>query len=178
MCSTLDFAKHIRNVYQRQSDTDSSKLLLNRVKEFVRADRSDPLLPNGICPKHRVLLEKVAKGSMSSDGIPKHDFSQPQYTFPTKTRSTLYLCWMCELGRVKTQQKTPEKSSTSPLPDSSNDDSLPPPVPITLCQRCLSPVGRGYHHPQPCGLAQCHCSTAIMYSVRPTFHPNFYRSNS
>ena len=91
---------------------------------------------------------------MSSDGIPKHDFSQPQYTFPTKTRSTLYLCWMCELGRVKTQQKTPEKSSTSPLPDSSNDDSLPPPVPITLCQRCLSPVGRGYHHPQPCGLAQ------------------------
>ena len=46
------------------------------------------------------------------------------------------------------------KNASKPSTSGEDDDPLPPPGPVTVCGRCLAPIGPGKPHPQPCGWAQ------------------------
>ena len=45
------------------------------------------------------------------------------------------------------------RKASKPSP-SGDDDPLPAPGPVTVCGRCLAPLGPAKPHPQPCGWAQ------------------------
>ena len=51
-----------------------------------------------------------------------------------------------------TTQAAAAGTSKKKPPSASDDDPLPPPGPVTMCNRCLAVLGPGFPHPQPCGL--------------------------
>ena len=46
------------------------------------------------------------------------------------------------------------RKSYKPSPSGDDDYPLPAPGPVTVCGRCLAPLGPGKPHPQPCGWTQ------------------------
>ena len=120
-------------------------------------DTESLLMPTGICTKHATLLYRIKNKQKSKADLPEvYDFSQ--LTIPTQTRgnTSKYLCVLCQLARGDCVAASVANAGTSKkkLPSTSDDDTLPPPRSVTVCDRCLAPLGPGLPHPQPCGLRE------------------------
>ena len=72
---------------------------------------------------------------------------------PTKAGQESYLCEMCKLVRqndVTENKGNPAKPSLVGRPSNSEPDPLPPRGSQSICPRCLSWLGPGISHPDPC----------------------------
>ena len=142
-------------------------VVLGQLREHFMPD-FDPnssLIPRALCAKHRQLLGQVHQKKKSKDLLPElFDFSQTQLTIPKQTRgkTSKYLCAFCQLvrGEIKTLRAVSSAAASTskkamnpnpPISSGVDDDPLAPPGPVTVCGRCMAPLGRGKPHPQPCG---------------------------
>ena len=101
-------------------------------------DPTNICLPNGLCTTCRVNLGKVKDNKENASSLPKpYPFSS--LTFPIKTKSGPYLCGICEHAR----STTPSKATLGRPRAEQVADSPPPSGPVTICQRCMGPFGKG-----------------------------------
>ena len=106
-------------------------------------DFSSIIYPTGICDKDRKKLELIEKGiKMPSDLPLPFDFSKVQVTLITRN-SPKCCCVLCVVARETIKPGPPKIKRGRP---STTQSTLPPVAPVTVCQRCLSSVGRGLPH--------------------------------
>ena len=146
---------------------------LDRVKTywFENYESNDERLPNGICGRCRILLEKVEKGVKKSTDLPECiDYNQLHFPKLTRSSGNVNLeelidcnCSICEVSKGPSFYKkvSPYKVGR-PV---SKPKTLT--IPISRCSKCLQVIGKGISHPKPCGIRQRRDNIEDIYSDDP-----------
>ena len=101
--------------------------------------------PSGICSRDRKLLELIEKGIKEPEALPApYDFSGIRISIITRSQPKCE-CAVCVVARktISTGSGKNRKKGRRV----SAESILLPPLPISVCQRCLYTVGLGLPHP-------------------------------
>ena len=122
------------------------------MKHLPFYDPKNDIYPNGICTNHRVMFGKIDQGDCDPANLPP-PANFLELASPTKAANEPYLCEMCKLVRqndVTESKGHPANPSLAGRPPTSEPDPLPPRGSKSICPRCLSWLGPGIPHPNPC----------------------------
>ena len=133
---------------------------LSRVQKYFieNYDPNEEKIPNGLCSRCRIILLDIEQGKKSVSALPEPmDFSS--LIFPAITRSSKVnnlkdfqhcTCSICSIVRVYPNDHT--KPYPLGRPSLSDNIDIPTEKPCKICKTCLQFVGKGIHHPSPCGI--------------------------
>ena len=132
--------RHLNNI------TEVSKVIVN-IREFFIPDY-DPkceYYPSSICSQCRKMLSKAKD---NENVILPAPFNFSTMSISKLTRNQDFCeCLICEKARKTITPGTAKPTSRAGRPSSNQPDILPPAKPITVCERCLSVIGKGLPHP-------------------------------
>lgn len=149
---------------------------LQRVRTFFieNFDPTDWRFPAGICSRCRIRFINIEQKKVSPDVLPAPvDFSQFRSPPSADGRSDLFCeCDICLVARDRFPRSSKSSAPGSSRPSTSSasasaSPALPSPGPITICKRCLRPIGKGIPHPANCGITERRESISQQLSADP-----------
>ncbi len=149
-----DCRKSVCFLCMRKGDRELNEFIIGRIHKLVKSDInfSDERVPLAICNTCRALLQKRDAGDVSVSLPAVYNFSTIVVKPITRTSGPCD-CLICQIGKMKLNQKHP--LAAKELTVSLNQGESSKPGPLTnprfqssekRCTKCLTVIARGFRH--------------------------------
>ena len=149
-----DCRKSVCVLCLKKGDRELSDFIKGRIHKLVKININfaDERVPLAICNNCRTILQKRDAGDMSVSLPAIYNFSSIVLKPMTRTSGSCD-CLICQIGKLKLNQKHPlaPKEPTRNLDQGESSKPGPSPNPRfqsseKRCTQCLSIIGRGFRH--------------------------------